>query len=46
MHGGHGLLAAGMAAIVNHRIAGSDYLKGNDWLHAALFDRLGRHQQA
>jgi hypothetical protein len=41
MHGGHGLLAAGMAAIVNHRIAGSDYLKGNDWLHAALFDRLG-----
>ena len=33
MHGGHWLLAAGMAAIVNHRIAGSDYLKGNDWLH-------------
>jgi hypothetical protein len=50
MHGGHWLSAAGMAAIVNHRIAGSDYLKGNDWLHAALFaaffDRLGRHQQA
>jgi hypothetical protein len=50
MHGGHWLLAAGMAAIVNHRIAGSDYLKGNDWLHvvprAAFFDRLGRHQQA
>jgi hypothetical protein len=37
MHGGHWLLAAGMAAIVNHRIAGSDYLKGNDWLHAAFF---------
>jgi hypothetical protein len=35
-----------MAAIVNHRIAGSDYLKGNDWPHAAFFDRLGRHQQA
>jgi hypothetical protein len=38
MHGGHWLLAAGMAAIVNHRIAGSDYLKGNDWLHVAFFD--------
>jgi hypothetical protein len=35
-----------MAAIVNHRIAGSDYLKGNDGLHAAFFNRLGRHQQA
>jgi len=50
MHGGHWLLAAGMAAIVNQRIAGSDYLKGNDWLHAApraaFFDRLERTSAA
>jgi hypothetical protein len=33
MCGGEWLSAAGIAAIVNHRVAGSDYAGGNGRLH-------------